>query len=146
MARRSRQYGESLSVGSLHFNKKGSEIQAAVSSSLAEIQKSIGEHEKTITDIATKRDIDPKEIIAAGDDPYQVNTYTNKMSNAVGASMSAKVVNALQEDINTLKASGAAIARLKAKAFELELVKKHINPEITFVLKFEELLDLGFEP
>jgi len=136
----------------LVFNKTGAEVIAAVTTRIKEAKKRSEELLKGIEEIAMRREIDPQEIIEAGEDAVKISEYSNKMSNSLGNAAGAgkpmhfsqNLIQALQNDITNVQSMGRRMARQKFLINDLTRIKNHLKPGQKFELNFEELRTLGF--
>ena len=141
-----------LHFTNLVFTKTGAEVIASVSVRIEESTKRSEEIRKEIEEIAKRREIDPQEVIEAGEDAAKISEYSNKMSNSLGATgagkpqinISQNIIQALQNDITNIQSLGRRLARQKFLINDLVRIKNHVQPSESFELNFEELRSLGF--
>lgn len=142
-----------LHFTNLVFIKTGAEVIASVTAKIEEAKKRSEELLKGIEEIAKRREIDPQEIIEAGEDAAKISEYSNKMSNSLGTaagsgkpvvSFSQNLIQALQNDITNVQSMGRRLARQKFLINDLVRIKNHVKPTQEFELDFEELRSLGF--
>lgn len=142
-----------LHFTNLVFLKTGSEVIASVTARIEDAKKKSDELLKGIEEIAKRREIDPQEIIEAGEDAAKISEYSNKMSNSLGSAAGAgkpvvtfsqNLIQALQNDIANVQSMGRRLARQKFLINDLVRIKNHVKPEQSFELDFDELRSLGF--
>lgn len=138
-----------MHLTNVKFNKTGAEIVASLNKKVEGLQAKAAETQGKIETVCKARELDPNEVIEAGEDAEKVATYSNKMSNSLGngsyQNVPKTVIEALQADINNLRVWGSRIARLKGDINECLRVKNNIKGDTTvFVLDYSELVALGF--
>lgn len=138
-----------MHLENVKFTKTGKDIVTSLTKKVGTLNKKGEELQAKISEVCKARELDPKEVIEAGEDAEKVATYSNKMSNSVGGgtyqNIPKTVIEALQADINNLRVWGSKLARLKNETIECERVI-HNLPEsgVSFTLSYDELVTLGF--
>lgn len=133
----------------IKFTKTGQEIVTSLNKKIEGLQKRGEEFQKKIGEVCKARELDPAEVIEAGEDQEKVASYSNKMSNSVGAgsyqNVPKSIIESLQADINNLRVWGSKMARIKTEVTDCERVKNNINGSgVKFELSYDELVTLGF--
>lgn len=141
-----------LNFPSLRFQKKASEIKAAVTARRTALEGKQQTLRKMVSEICARRDISPDEVYAAGDNQAAISAYTGKiqgiletnaMSNNV--KLSSGVIQALQDDINQLSELGRKHARRANVLADLKRVQENLGDDNRlFDLQYSELATLGF--
>ncbi len=137
-----------MHLENVKFTKSGKDIIASLTKKVSGLNAKGEELKAKIAEVCKARELDPKEVIEAGEDQEKVATYSNKMSNSVGGgsyqNIPKTVIEALQADINNLRVWGSKLARLKAETVECERVINNIAADTSFSVSYEELSYLGF--
>ena len=140
-----------MHLANVEFNKTGKDIITSLNKKVEGLIAKSEEVKEKIAVICKKRELDPKEVLDAGEDAEKVASYSNKMSNSVSnngnfSDVPQNIVQSLQQDINNLRVFGSKVARLKTEITDCERVKNNLasQAEQTFKLSYDELVQLGF--
>lgn len=143
-------YEESdMHLENVKFQKAGKDIIGSLNKRIEDRIGKSEEFKTKIAEVCKNRELDPKEVIDAGEDAEKVASYSNKMSSSMAPggnfqSVPKGLVEALQADINNLRVWGSKVARLKTEITDYERVRNNIKEADSFVISYDELVQLGF--
>ncbi len=128
----------------LVFTKSGAVIQESIGRQVGLIHSDTEARQARISDICKTREIDPKEVIEAGDDYDKVSTYSEKISNRYLNVGAKSVLDALQADLQALRNESSWIASNKRRTERLERMSRNMDAQAIYPLQYSDLVELGF--
>lgn len=125
------------------YKKTGAQIQESLKAVILNLKKDGEDFKGDISRLCKVRDIDVKEVLEAGTDSEEVQNYSSKaFANVPGKAKG--LYEELQRDLVEIQNLVSALTHCNGQIEYFEKVTKNIEPERSFDLSYNELLNFGF--
>ncbi len=125
----------------IRYKKTGEEIKNSLATRIYQLKVSIEDSKAEVSRICKLREIDAKEVFAAGINEDAVETYSTRATSHIVA---RGALEELQRDLSAIRTRMFGIHTAQESIEYFERIIRNIEPERSFDLPYSRLVEFGF--